>query len=280
MKLSPSFFLLIILTVHACSPKLRYTISAPQAALNDRDNIVVIPETETATVVNGTLVGTLFSGDNGFSVNCSYKQILNDFMSVARKNGANIIKVISHKYPDGKSTCDRAIVELYRVNDPLAYEMEIEWSEDRKLEWADFKGIPDVSSKYSAETSAKIKYHTNYVSIISRPKIFTSAVFYCYESWEMPSQATSLLLRHEQGHFDLCEVYRRKLEKDFVESKLSFKNFSTRINELLNKYNTLYEEIQKQYDEATNHGLNGNKQEEWTKSIAKELSDLEKYKQQ
>lgn len=279
MKRSSAYFLLIAILFNACSPKLRYTISAPQPALNDNDDIVVIPETEPASFVDGTRVGTLFSGDNGFSVNCFYKAIMDNFVSVARKNGANIIKIIKHEYPDGKSTCDRVTVELYRVSNPQTYEKEIEWSNDRKLSWADFKGMPDIRSKYSAETSAKIKYHTNYVSIISKPKIFTSAVFYCSESWAKPSQATKLLLEHEQGHFNLCEVYRRKLEKDFVESKLSFRNFSGRINELLNKYNTLYEEIQVRYDEETNHGLNAGKQQEWTNSIAKDLSDLENYKQ-
>jgi hypothetical protein len=49
---------------------------------------------------------------------------------------------------------------------------------------------------------------------IKKAKIFTKNTFDCKLSWVRPNQKYRTdLLEHEQGHFDLCEIYTRQLRK-------------------------------------------------------------------
>jgi hypothetical protein len=281
MKKISLYFFVILSIFNSCSPKLRYSISNAQTPLSEKDNIVILREIDTSKV-DGTLIGSLFSGDNGLSVNCSYYQIMGNFKSVARKNGANIIKIINHKYPDRISSCDRVTAELYRVSNPLTYEKEIEWS-DRRLIWEDFKGKPRAISnnRVGAQTYTQITYQSDYSTLITTPKIFTKAIFDCELSWVRNDQlSNSQLLQHEQGHFDICELYRRKLQKEFDTHKMTSTNLNILGNEIFRLVYKDYNDRQELYEEETQYGLNAQKQQEWQNNIAKELNELNGYRQQ
>lgn len=90
----------------SCSPKLTTKVFNSQPALVEED--IVVLKQENVFKNPGIEVGSLSSGDNGFSINCSYDEVLKILKEQARKNGANILKITEHKLPNGrKSTCDR-----------------------------------------------------------------------------------------------------------------------------------------------------------------------------
>jgi predicted secreted Zn-dependent protease len=87
------------------------------------------------------------------------------------------------------------------------------------------------------------------------------------------------VLRHEQKHFDIVELYARKLRK-----LINANNYSSAI-ELTIKSDSLYAIIDKEmdvyqdkYDDETDGSMNGEQQRAWEKKITNEISELEAYK--
>ena len=58
-------------------------------------------------------IGSISVGDSGFTSNCSYQEVINDAMSLARSMGGNIVQITSHKEPDIWSTCHRIKADVY-----------------------------------------------------------------------------------------------------------------------------------------------------------------------
>ncbi len=150
----------------------------------------------------------------------------------------------------------------------------IYWSVSRKVEWKDFKGKPDKSTNLLAMTQAGIGYEVACINGDLKLKI------YCYfnvnKSWTKERESDELLA-HEQLHFDITELYTRKLRKKLSEvADPCGKN----VKELDKIYQSNFKECAKAqdlYDKETNHSLNEQKQQEWEEKIAKELKELEKY---
>lgn len=259
-----------------CAPKLRFSITHPQQVLSDTDRLVVV-QPEYTPVINGILVGSLSSGDNGFSVNCSYDSIMKNFERIARKNGANIIKVTRHDGPNQHSTCDYVTAEIYRADNPGQYEYEIEWSPLRKLTFDDFKAASmiDTSEKnIGAETMAGIKFTSNYISLFSKPKFRTHAYFSTFESWFKPSLTHNRkLLQHEQCHFDISELYRRKLQLALDTSKINVRNVESKTKDIYLQIERDYKARQRLYDNQTKHGTDSIMQQQWLVQVAQELNN-------
>lgn len=84
------------------------------------------------------------------------------------------------------------------------------------------------------------------------------------------------ILKHEQLHFDICEVNTRKLRKAIMEKDFSkVKDIVAVITKI---YNKAAEELTKEqyaYDGDTQNGMNGAKQKLWNERIEKELLELD-----
>ncbi len=89
---------------------------------------------------------------------------------------------------------------------------------------------------------------------------------------------TPYLLKHEQLHFDICELNARRLRQ-----KISLKDFTkvkdvvAVLNKLYDKTNEEYRKDEQRFDEDTQHGINAAKQQVWIESIAKQMTELEEY---
>ena len=153
------------------------------------------------------------------------------------------------------------------------------WNKDIKLSWTDFHALPSKTSKYAANSHCGIKIDfnekTNVVEIIVESQFTRS------KSWNKPGLRSDNLLRHEQGHFDMTELFARKLRKKIsnlnISSKKDVDRFSRKVNEL---FNATYEKFQREsvkYDEKTNHSENIKEQEEWTEDIQEDLDSMEEY---
>ncbi len=107
--------------------------------------------------------------------------------------------------------------------DPTKDKDVIIWSKDRKLKWEDFQGIPDTKSKHIALTNS-IGYQKTDPMINENGKQFefklgnikTYALFRKSGSWVKESVLNTpnqdVILEHEQGHFDIGEIFRRQFE--------------------------------------------------------------------
>lgn len=270
------YFALLTTFIYSCSPKIGSTISSKQTALSETDFVLVLQQQDDFNN-DGIEVGSIKSGDNGLSTNCTYYEVIDKLKNLARQNGANVIKITEHKSPDRWSSCERLTAKIYKVPDFRKHEKEIEWTANRKLTWEDFKGNPKSisNSNTAAQTYCGFGFQTNYVTVLTKTKIFVTTTFTCNLSWVKPDQKDRVdLLEHEQGHFDLCEAYARQLRKKLQEKKLTVFNLNTDANIIFKDVYALYLDRQELYEKETNYGLNRQKQIEWTKTINSELVEL------
>lgn len=150
----------------------------------------------------------------------------------------------------------------------------IVWNEYRPLTWEDFQGKRTEDAAGDAGTVVQIKAKPYMVK--DQVKYDVAALFVKNKSWS--DAKTKELLAHEQLHFDIAELYARKIRKVIAElskaGEEDVKNYNLAIQKLLHESN----EIDIQYDLETLHGAMQNKQAEWTKNVKAELKALAQFK--
>ena len=150
----------------------------------------------------------------------------------------------------------------------------IVWNEYRTLTWEDFKGKRTEDAAGDAGTVVQIKAKPYMVK--GQVKYDVAAVFVKNKSWS--DAQTNELLAHEQLHFDIAELYARKIRQvsaELVEAgEQDVKDYNRAIQKLLHES----DEVDIQYDMETLHGAMVNKQAEWSKKVKSELKALGQFK--
>jgi len=141
----------------------------------------------------------------------------------------------------------------------------------RKLSWDDFKGRPNFNKPFSAESALSFTYHTNHSSSGNNNdnvNIKVSYEFDKYKAWVKPGgEDDEGLLRHEQGHYNIGFLYTKELVNRIKKINLSIDNYEAEIKLMYNKVWSEYKEIDKRYENETNHSLNRSMQDKWNKVI-------------
>lgn len=151
-------------------------------------------------------------------------------------------------------------------------EEAISWTPDRKLQWEDFKGRPFKTAWAAAVTASGITYEFSSVETDGELKldIEISTHFYPDESWYQPALVNGVILSHEQLHFDISELFARKMRKIVAETTFT-SNVKAEIKKI---YRDILKELsafQKKYDFETNFSRNIEKQLAWNKKISNAL---------
>ena len=160
-------------------------------------------------------------------------------------------------------------------------EIEIEtpetliWTTDRKLKSTDFRGAVDRSSSKKALTGA---------NIIIVPYAFKNgayqyrvlAKFHKDISWL--NTDNSQIIKHEQLHFDIAELYARKMRRDIHRiHKDSGQVSQSDYRRIHKSLFTSYVHFQRRYDAQTGHSTDLEEQDRWEEIVAEELEKLEAY---
>lgn len=85
------------------------------------------------------------------------------------------------------------------------------------------------------------------------------------------------LLKHEQNHFDISEIYAREAARLLVETSFS-KNFIVEIRKLMQGVFERSEAFQDEYDAATRNGRDKEAQLQWNNNIANKLIETAPYR--
>ena len=150
----------------------------------------------------------------------------------------------------------------------------VEWKDNRRLTYNDFRALQDSTVLVygfpaKAAASTKIKAEFTYDSD-NKLKVTVINVFYKSESWMVVRKPS--VLNHEQGHFDISEVFARRLRKEFktlIDKGVEDENlFQQQFNKCLADEN----EFQSAYDSETHHGFSDKEQILWDKRIKSELN--------
>ncbi len=140
------------------------------------------------------------------------------------------------------------------------------WSATRPLRWGDFHGVPRQGGDEAAKTAYGIYYAWK-----CRGRAFefrAVAAFHTEESWVQPAVVSDSAegprtLGHEQTHFDIAEVYARRLRRHFRE----LADLSAAAQRLLDEEKAM----QRRYDAETAHGLRRREQAAWETEIRRQL---------
>ncbi|SNR15445.1 hypothetical protein [Tenacibaculum jejuense] len=151
------------------------------------------------------------------------------------------------------------------------------WSKDRPLFWSDFQFLTkdhNFCKDNLHGAGASVGLSISYRKIGNNIRFNIHSKFYKFESYVF--KKNNHLLKHEQLHFDIVELYARKLRKQFLLLK------KERVS--LDDYFLVYESVNKKldenqdfYDRETQHSLNKEKQKEWSFSIKNKLKKMEPY---
>ena len=261
----------------SCSPKLKSRVTKSLPAL-DKTELVVVLDIYDDQIIAAEKLGEIKALDNGFSENCTFFENIQNLKTLARKHGANLIKLTKHKKANNFSSCERLWANIYYVENVKRFENEIIWSQDRKLTWADFKGKPDqkVYPEAVAVTNSGFGFESG-INLFKDDNVFVQAVFYNHGSWVLQEGRTDYVLKHEQIHFDITEIYARMLRKALTDANVTSNNYSKALS-IFNDIKMKWEERQEYYDYQTKHGTKLETQEKWEAIIEIELAKFDLYK--
>ncbi|NNE30795.1 MAG: DUF922 domain-containing protein [Winogradskyella sp.] len=161
-------------------------------------------------------------------------------------------------------------------------EETMSWNESRKLTWADFKANPIENSEAVALTASGITFGYSLQTSGKRIVDFSNSVeahFYPNQSWYHKDRSDDYILSHEQLHFDITELYARKLREQLSKLVVN-QNVKAQMQRLHTRINKAVDLTQKRYDEESNHSINIEVQKKWEQFIQAELTKLDKYKSQ
>jgi hypothetical protein len=149
----------------------------------------------------------------------------------------------------------------------------INWRTRRVLSWTDFKAIPLESAPNAALTSTSILINFGYDHKSLTYQL--QCVFHPEKSWARVK--TPRILVHEQGHFDISELFTRKLHKALIEYQFRPTSVDKDVMKIYQQVAEDQAAYQKLYDQETNYSRNAEGQAVWQKKIEKELNEFEKY---
>lgn len=150
----------------------------------------------------------------------------------------------------------------------------IYWDE-RPVTWDDFKGRAPGSTPYVALTYSAINFaysgEGNYLDL----EIHT--IFDPKQSWKKKG-VNDFILKHEQGHFDITEIYARFFRKEIQKHK--FKKLDSIDEEMQKIFYRNFDacgKFQDKYDKETDHSKIEKEQLRWNDEIATILDSLKNY---
>jgi hypothetical protein len=176
--------------------------------------------------------------------------------------------------------------------EPALPSQTIQWHADRPLQWDDFSGPIDPYSppETVAMTAASLRWSYEYrierdndLCAYRISKVTSDAVFSPGDSWVKPGYKNTAVLNHEQGHFDLTQIFKRILDQRATAlidirnscegntigevSKFTKRDAAQRVQALFDSVWQEYLAAQAAYDEQTQHGIAIEPQKLWTERI-------------
>jgi hypothetical protein len=153
------------------------------------------------------------------------------------------------------------------------------WPQHPRLTWDDFKGrAPESASYPSAVSDTGFKYQL--VCRNGLLDIDVAAFFSPSGSWVKPDAKTPELLRHEQGHFDMAEMYALRLRKSVLDAKIGCGD-TARANaageKMVSEFQKQWQDAEREYEEDTRFGSDLKKQDAASERIAAGLAAMSAY---
>lgn len=151
----------------------------------------------------------------------------------------------------------------------------IVWNEGRKLKWDDFYKKEFIGLGVTAASAIRIKFSYEVDAYL---KWFSVECLFLKNESTARYDKTDYVLNHEQGHFNIGEIFARKLRKRILEARklITKKNYNT-LDSIYHAYTQTLIEGQELYDKETDYSNDSLQQRLWDIRIKKGLDSLSKY---
>lgn len=147
----------------------------------------------------------------------------------------------------------------------------IPWRKNTLLNWSNFKTLQKAPHN-GALTTAMLTF--GYSCTNNKIQWNVGCWFIPDQSWVKSTMKNDYVLAHEQLHFDIAEIYARKLRQQLSEKVKTCKDASI-ADKLYSKTISELDLYQDRYDRETRHGMNEEQQASWSKSIQAQLAATE-----
>ncbi len=148
------------------------------------------------------------------------------------------------------------------------------WEPGHRLHWENFRATPPSGTPVAATTASGIAYRFSALEEGGRMKVdcIVETFFYPESSWYRPDLANDIILSHEQLHFDISELFARRMRQQIAAYP-----FTSRVKgEMKRIYESVIREMrdfQRRYDRETDFSRDAAMQAEWNRMIASALRD-------
>lgn len=165
---------------------------------------------------------------------------------------------------------------LFHNPDCISSDVLLEWNPYYSLQWTDFRGAPGAEAHGDAGAVVSIKARPYVVK--GKVRYDVRAFFNREKSWKRDT--SDLLLAHEQLHFDIAEVYARKIRERIHDLERQgvndVKTYNAAVRELLGES----DRADRRYDAETLHGAMTNVQAKWKADVEQELVRLYRFRKE
>jgi hypothetical protein len=149
----------------------------------------------------------------------------------------------------------------------------IPWQEERLLTWDDFQGPPKRHTDAVASTSTSLGIA--YQLANGKLNYQITCNFSKTKSWG--SMKTDYILAHEQAHFDITEIYARRLHQALSNYQLNRRTYQEDIGKIYNDIVAGKEALQHAYDGGSDHSRRKKEQYDWLNKIDQLLVETTPY---
>jgi len=154
------------------------------------------------------------------------------------------------------------------------------WSATERLSWDEYRGPAPIAGSEAARTVYLLQYESR-----CHGREFTfdvTAVFVPDQSWVKGEILASprenvRVLQHEQTHFDLTEVYARRMRKYFAELYDPCGQSDEALDASINRFVREEAAAQQRYDQETENGLRAGSQRSWGDRVVDMLAALQSF---
>lgn len=174
----------------------------------------------------------------------------------------------------------KSVLLVFVLISNVLWGQRIEWKEDKKLVWSNFKS--KVNNQRGKDIVAYT--HCGWVSSVLKSthpkgdaKVSIETIFNEDKSWKDDKRINDYVLNHEQKHFDIAEIYARKIRKEIIAKIKTTSDYDKYFQAIYNRTVKDYKNFQALYDGVTEHGMNREKQLEYDVIISDELEQLKNY---
>jgi hypothetical protein len=149
-----------------------------------------------------------------------------------------------------------------------------EWQPGNRLTWGDFAAAPPDDARHDAETATGITQSRwtcdrGWLAVVGARAYFNRTA-----SFVLADKADDELLQHEQGHFDLTELYARQLRERIRAircANLEPAAMQAAVDVAVRDVDLGFMAESERYDRETEHGRDRASQQEWNQHLRERL---------